>query len=53
MAPESRDSILGRPTLPNREETEENDLLNHLMQMIEVLKKEMRKSLKEIEEKAN
>ena len=42
-----------RPENPNADEAEENDLKNNFMKMIEALKEDMRKSLKEMEEKTN
>ncbi|ERE88684.1 putative transposase [Cricetulus griseus] len=42
-----------RPEHHNADEAEENDLTNIFMKMIEDLKEDMRKSLKEMEEKAN
>ena len=46
-------STTARLEHPKADETEENDLKNNLMKMIEAIKEEMKNSLKEIEEKAN
>ena len=51
--PKSRESTPARTEKPNTEHEEEMDLKNYLRKMIECFKEETRKSLKEIEEKAN
>ena len=40
-----------RPQYPNADETKENNLKNNCMKMIELLKEEMKNSLKGIEKK--
>ncbi|ERE84607.1 putative transposase [Cricetulus griseus] len=52
-SPETRDPTPARPEQHNANEAEENDLKNIFMKMIEGLKEDMRKSLKEMEEKTN
>ena len=51
--PESRDSTPARSEKTNTEHEDEMDIKNFLGRMIETFKEETRKSLKEIEEKAN
>ncbi|CAH7300164.1 AC109844.1 [Phodopus roborovskii] len=54
MAPaESRDSIQARSEHPNTDEAEENDLKSNFMKIMEDFKEDVRKSLKEMEEKTN
>ncbi|ERE71061.1 vomeronasal 2 receptor, 52 precursor [Cricetulus griseus] len=48
---ETKNHTLARPELHNADEPEDNDLKNIFRKMIEYLKEDMRKSLKEIEEK--
>lgn len=49
--PESRDPTPARPEKHYIDEEEETDHKNYFMKMMETLKEETRKSLKEIEEK--
>ena len=49
--PESRDPTPARPEHYNTDDTEENDLKNIFMKMIERLKEDMTKYSKKIEEK--
>ncbi|KAK7807988.1 hypothetical protein U0070_016378 [Myodes glareolus] len=51
--PETGDSTAARPEYHGTYETEENDLKNNFMKMIEALIKEKKTSLKEMEEKMN
>ncbi|CAH7019633.1 AABR07072562.1 [Phodopus roborovskii] len=51
--PESRDSTPTRSEHPKADEAEENDLKNIFIKMIEALKDDLRKPLKEMEEKTN
>lgn len=48
-----RQSTAGRPEYSNIAEAPEKDLKNSFMKIIEVLKEEMKKVLKEIKEKTN
>ena len=48
-----RQSTAGRPEYSNTAEAPEKDLKNSFMKIIEVLKEEMKKVLKEIKEKTN
>ena len=50
---ETGGSTVRKPEHPNSDAVEENDTKNNFMEMIEVLKKEMKKSLTEMEEKMN
>ncbi|ERE67993.1 Transposase, L1 containing protein [Cricetulus griseus] len=51
--PETKNHTSARPEHHNADEAEENDLKNIFMKMIEDLKEDMRKSLKEMEERTN
>ena len=53
VTPEPSGYTTGRPDHPNPEETEENVLKYNFMKLIEILKDEMKNSLKEMEEKTN
>ena len=48
-----KDPTTARPEQPNMDEPEENDLKNNFKRMFEILKDEMRNSLKEMEKKTN
>lgn len=50
---ETGGSTVRKPEHPNSDAVEENDTKNNFMEMIEVLKEEMKKSLTEMEEKMN
>ena len=48
-----KEATIARLEQPNIDEAEENDLKNNFRRMFEILKEEMRNSLKEMEEKTN
>ena len=54
MAPPNPSGLTTRrPEHPNPEETEENDLPYNFIKMTEILKEEMKNSLKEMDEETN
>ena len=50
---ETGGSTVRKPEHPNSDAVEENDTKNNFMELTEVLKAEMKKSLTEMEEKIN